>query len=298
MKVAVQFPDTVAAPLSVEIHDAATGQALIVNGTPVTFTRSCPIGPAPGPAMCEVESLHPAPAGHGWVQYTSNQLTTVGGAGGFEALLEFRWGAGTCSIMQGSDAASWVSDDLDDLYGLEVADGYSFGTYAPPEVGQGYCFGDGSGVPCPCAATGAAGHGCPNTNPNGNGAKLSGNGFASFSSDTYGFNITDGASSKPGILIQGGSALNYPNGVATVPNASGIFCVSPTQRGAVFFTDAMGQAAQTEFRGQPFSATAQGPGSTSYYQYWFRDRSNPCQNPPGTSAAFNFSNGYEVIWLP
>ena len=162
--------------------------------------------------------------------------------------------------------------------------------------GVAFCFGDGSGSTCPCVAAGALEQGCPNTNPNGNGAKLAGTGTPSFANDTFGFAITDGAFSKPGILIQGGAALNYPNGNPNVPNASGIFCVNPTLRGGVFFTDGGGNATVTNFQGQPFGATAQPTGSTTYYQYWFRDPSNPCQNGPGTAAAFNFSNGWEASW--
>ena len=162
------------------------------------------------------------------------------------------------------------------------------------EPGSGFC--DGSSGSCPCAAVGAAGQGCPNTNANGNGALLVGNGTASLSGDTVGFVISDGSPSKPGILIQGPNALNFPNGNPAVPNASGIFCVNPTLRGGVFFTDANGDATVTDFQGMPFGASAQPAGSDTYYQYWFRDPGNTCQNAPGTSAAFNFSNAYSINW--
>ena len=163
--------------------------------------------------------------------------------------------------------------------------------------GQAFCFGDGTGTVCPCGVVGAVGQGCPNTNPNGNGAKLVAMGEAFFANDTLGFAISDGAATKPGILIQGGAALGYPNGNPNVPNASGIFCVSPSLRGNVFFTDGSGAASVSDFQGQPFGASAGAAGTTTYYQYWFRDPGNACQNAPGTAAAFNFSNAWEVIWL-
>ncbi len=163
--------------------------------------------------------------------------------------------------------------------------------------GSPFCDGSGTGAICPCLQVGLADQGCPNTNPNGNGAKLVGSGNAQFSSDSFGLEITDGAFSKPGIIIKGASALSYPNGNPNVANSSGIFCVGPQLRGNVFFTDSNGAATVTTFKGSAFGANAEPAGSTTYYQYWFRDPGNTCQNLPGDSAAFNFSNGVEVDWL-
>ncbi|MFT7670090.1 MAG: hypothetical protein ACI8X5_002797 [Planctomycetota bacterium] len=171
--------------------------------------------------------------------------------------------------------------------------------YCPEQpVVTAYCFGDGTQGACPCGATGAAGQGCPNTNPNDNGAELKSIGSPEVGNDNFGLVITDGAFNKPGIIIQGASSLNHPNGNGDVPNASGLFCVSPQQRGSVFFTNGAGGTAVTDFQGAPFGASAQPCGSTTYYQYWFRDPSNICQNAPGTSAAFNFSNALAVDWIP
>ena len=85
--------------------------------------------------------------------------------------------------------------------------------------------------------------------------------------------------------------------VPLLPYSSGIFCVGPQLRGNVFFTDSNGAATVTTFKGSAFGANAEPAGSTTYYQYWFRDPGNTCQNLPGDSAAFNFSNGVEVDWL-
>lgn len=164
--------------------------------------------------------------------------------------------------------------------------------------GVALCFGDGSGVSCPCAATGSPGHGCPNTNPNGNGARLRGRGTAYLGADDFALSITDGPFSRPGILVQGGMALNFPNGNPGVPNASGIFCVSPALRGEIFFTDGTGFRDVSVFQGQDFGATAQPPGSSTYYQFWYRDPGNGCQNAPGLESAFNFSNAWVVGWAP
>ena len=166
-----------------------------------------------------------------------------------------------------------------------------------PTNNSGTPFCSGSTGSCPCGAVGLVNQGCPNTNPNGRGAKLVGTGNAQFSSDTFGLQITDGAFAKAGIIIKGGNAVNYPFGDPTVPNSSGLFCVSPQQRGDVFFTNGSGAATVTVFQLQPFGATALPAGSKTYYQYWFRDPSNPCQNPPASVAAFNFSNAVEVMWV-
>lgn len=160
-------------------------------------------------------------------------------------------------------------------------------------TGSGYCFGDSGN--CPAAAVGAAGQGCPNTNPNGNGALLVGTGDASFGGDTFGVAITDGAFTKPGILIQGAAPISFPNGNPTVPDSAGLFCVNPQLRGDVFFTDGAGAAAQGSFSSMPFGATAQPVGSTTYLQYWFRDPGNPNANA-GPGAEFNFSNALMVNW--
>jgi len=174
---------------------------------------------------------------------------------------------------------------------------YELESVGPVEPGQAYCFGDGSGASCPCGRRGAAGHGCPNTNTNGNGARLSGVGTASFGDDSFALTVSDGAPSRPGIVIQGGSAVAYPDGNPSVANSSGILCVNPALRGDVFFTNSNGSATVRDFHGEDFGLSAVAGGPT-YYQYWYRDASNSCQNGPGNAAAFNFSNGYQVSWTP
>ncbi len=160
-------------------------------------------------------------------------------------------------------------------------------------TGTAYCFGD-TGV-CPGAVVGAAGQGCPNSNPNGFGALLAATGSAELSNDTYGFEITDGGFNKPGIIISGAAAIGFPNGNPTVPDSAGLFCVNPQLRGFVFFTDGTGAATQASFQGMSYGATAQGVGSTTYYQYWYRDPGNPNANPGG-GAEFNFSNAVMTDW--
>jgi len=161
-----------------------------------------------------------------------------------------------------------------------------------------FCFGhDGN---CPGGAAGAPGHGCPHgAGPDGaDGALLTPSGNAQFSDDSFGFYLSSGPSSL-GLLIQGASPINYPFGNPNVPNSAGLFCVTPSLRGNVELMNlglGSDEAAIDDFQGQPFGATAQPAGSSTYYQFWFRDTGNPNANPaPG--AEFNFSNAVEVAWI-
>lgn len=165
--------------------------------------------------------------------------------------------------------------------------------------GSAYCFSTTGN--CPSAAVGLAGRGCPhNAGPNGaGGASLLPVGNAQFSNDTYGFYLSAGPASL-GIMIQGAMPIAFPNGNNTVPDSAGLLCVAPQQRGGVELTNlgpAADEALITSFQGQPFGATAQPPGQSTYNQFWFRDAGNPNANP-GSGAEFNFSNAVQTDWIP
>lgn len=150
---------------------------------------------------------------------------------------------------------------------------------------------------CPGGASTFVEGGCPNTAHGNRGALLGGRGLPSHTADTFFFAIANAVANRPGILIRGSAPINFPNGNAHLPDSAGLLCVAPQLRGNLFFTDATGSANQDTFQGQPFAATALPVGSTTYYQYWYRDPGNPNANP-GPGAEFNFSNGSAVDWLP
>jgi len=186
----------------------------------------------------------------------------------------------------------------EDEYGNSASSAtLSYNASGSQNQGTPFCFGDSGN--CPGGATGNSDAGCPHgAGPNGaGGCKLAPIGNADFSDDTYGFVVTSGPSSL-GILIQGASALNYPNGNPNVPDSAGLFCVNPQQRGNV---EVMNQGAGSDegtiddFKNQPFGATAQPAGSTTYNQFWFRDNGNSNANP-GPNVEFNFSNAVETVW--
>ena len=165
-----------------------------------------------------------------------------------------------------------------------------------PNTGAALC--DGSGGNCPCGATGAAGHGCPNTNPNGLGAVLTGSGHAQVTADTFNFNVTDAPSGKPGLILTGTADLSP--GINTINDSEGLLCVGgSTQRGDVMITDTFGFVdAGGVFQGaSPFGAFAN-VGGSDYYQFWYRDPASSCNANDTGASNFNFTNAWGVSWLP
>lgn len=160
-------------------------------------------------------------------------------------------------------------------------------------IGTGYCFGDGSGLACPCGNAGAPGRGCANSvDPQG--AWLRATGVASVAADS----ATLVASSMP--LL---ASCLYFQGSATASAAfgDGIRCVG----GSIvrLGTKAnVGGASQFPGPGDPSisarSAAYTPPqplfaGATRHYQAWYRNSTGFC-----TPATFNLSNGVTIVWSP
>jgi hypothetical protein len=166
------------------------------------------------------------------------------------------------------------------IYDWAGADVGSFSSWTLNGNGGGaaglpYCFGDGTGVICPCFAFGAQGSGCVNSS--GAGATLTGTGAASIGFDTFALTVTGAPPNKPGIFFQGTSQLNNPIN-------DGILCTNMTLSYGVNFTSPGGDATRSNL-----AATASA-GTTLNYQYWYRDPSNSC------GGGSNYSNGWTVTW--
>jgi hypothetical protein len=103
---------------------------------------------------------------------------------------------------------------------------------------------------------------------------------------------------KPGLVLSGTADLSP--GVNTINDSAGLLCVGgSTQRGAVVFTDASGDASLPDFQGAPYGmATNVAAGSPSYYQYWFRDPNTACAPNDTAASDFNFTNMWSVTWMP
>jgi len=157
--------------------------------------------------------------------------------------------------------------------------------------GDGYCFGDGTGALCPCLLHGNIGEGCANTTGLG-GARLSAQGSASFSMDSFELVVSGMPGGKPGLAVKGTVQLGGGNGN---PVGDGLLCTAPQLRSQVIVSDSSGSLIMDNWRGQPFGTfpNAANAGMPTYYQWWYRDAMNPC-----TGSGFNFSNGWTVEWAP
>ncbi|MFT7487188.1 MAG: hypothetical protein ACI9F9_003047 [Candidatus Paceibacteria bacterium] len=183
---------------------------------------------------------------------------------------------------------------------LELLQGGSFGTtwndtgndhsagyiveYGGGNAGSAYCFGDGTGLNCPCSASGGPGEGCANTTATG-GATLTGAGSPTVSNDSFRLDIDGVPGAKPGLILKGNNQI-------TVPAGDGILCTSGgSQRSHVQVTVA-GSTSFTDFNGAPFGSVSN-LGIPTNFQFWYRDPANQC-----TGAGFNFTNGWTVTYQP
>ena len=121
MKFGVRFPATVPDPEVTSFNLNNPSQPGSFGGVPLFFAKSCPMGTS----QCEVDSLHPAPAGQRWVQYRStNDFMSSPNNSSAQVGFRVTFPAGTCSQFTGKPVALWYSDDSDDRYGRTVNDGF------------------------------------------------------------------------------------------------------------------------------------------------------------------------------
>jgi len=160
-------------------------------------------------------------------------------------------------------------------YGYVNAPGASYIFECSTDSGGAYCFGDGSGTPCPCGVVGALRSGCPNTA--GAGAELTASGDASIANDTFTVRV-DYLPNTVGLFVQGVTALQG------VPVGEGLLCLGPQKR---YSPQAVSGGTVSR---SGFSVFAHA-GQTMNYTWWFRDPSNQCNG-----GGFNFANGWSVTW--
>ncbi len=180
-----------------------------------------------------------------------------------------------------------------------VAEGGDFGTWRvhvqtnQSQGGTPYCFGDGSGTPCPCNNSGQAGHGCQNSASTG-GAQLSASGLTH--PDQVVLSVTGELPHAPSIVLQGSQDHLTP-----LLFGDGLRCVGGIVK-RLYIRSAVGGALSTPAPGDPsisLRSAALGdpilPGSTRGYQIYYRDPSAAfCPLPQGNH--WNISNAVRVQW--
>lgn len=175
--------------------------------------------------------------------------------------------------------------------GTDSGAAYVFGL-GSQEPGTAFCFGDGSGTACPCAAHGNAGEGCANSSGVG-GAKLFASGHPGLTVDTFQLAIRGIPGAKAGLAIKGSTTLGGGGGNLV---GDGLLCTAPQLRSQVILSNGSGNVTMTDWRGQPFGAypgAANAAGTPTYYQWWYRDPAGTC-----SGQGFNFTNAWVVIWAP
>ncbi|MBI5363776.1 MAG: FG-GAP repeat protein [Planctomycetes bacterium] len=150
-----------------------------------------------------------------------------------------------------------------------------------------FCAGDGSGVPCPCAAS-LAGNGCPN-NVNAGGAHLSATGTASLGIDSLVLHGT-GMNNGPCFYFQGDARENGGLGVVF---GDGIRCVTGN---VIAFPAKLNVLGASQYPGLGDAsisiAGAVGVPGQKHYQCVYRS-ANPSFCTPST---LNYTTALSVTW--
>jgi glucose/arabinose dehydrogenase len=153
-----------------------------------------------------------------------------------------------------------------------------------------FCFGDGTGTPCPCGNAGAPGAGCANSfNPLG--ATLVAVGLASLGNDTFTL-IGAGMTERDAMYFQG---TIQESGGAGMLFGDGLRCAGGTVVRLASKLNVGGTSQYPDVFETPISVRGliQSAPATRTYQCWYRN-SEPtfC-----TTSTFNLSNGLSVGWV-
>jgi hypothetical protein len=210
----------------------------------------------------------------------SSYLTAGSGSNGTKALSWQNTLASGDYVIE-VEVGQWSSSDCT-MYALTID-----GAGAP--LATPLCFGDGTAdagqgpTGCPCANLSAVGAGEGCVNSTGHGAVLNAAGSNSFAADNLRLRIEDGVPWQPSLVLQGGSVIAYPF-------KDGILCMGhPTERLEVVMLDANGSG--TTFGSIVTEGNITGPGTTTFYQAWYRD---PVISACGTGS--NFTQALRVDW--
>ncbi len=159
-----------------------------------------------------------------------------------------------------------------------------------PSTGSRFCFGDGSGTPCPCGNSGSAQSGCANSVV-ANGGRLIATGTARVTSDTLVLRCSQ-LPNSPALYFQGTSQVGGGLGASF---GDGLQCAGGSLIRLGTKTS-VSNASVYPVAGDP-SVSVQGAvpasGGTRHYQVLYRNAAVFCQ--PET---FNLTNGLSITWIP
>ncbi|MBL8860485.1 MAG: hypothetical protein JNK02_00595 [Planctomycetes bacterium] len=246
--------------------NAGTFAANPANQPIRSITRG-PATPAGALTMLPVIQLDPRPA--------AAALTSVNAApnDGFFTPAQYR------GAFAPGDVQHWLCDwTATFAYGLTPA----------ADLGTQYCFGDGSGVACPCGNSSAVGDNVGCLSSLNVGGKLRATGCSSLSNDTVVLIGTQMPNSSA-LYFQGTTQAGGGNGVAF---GDGKRCAA----GAIIRlgTKANAAGASSYPVGADLAVSVRGlvavPG-TRTYQVWYRNAAAFC-----TADTFNLTNGLQLTW--
>lgn len=189
--------------------------------------------------------------------------------------------------LGGEDCNANVSCDLCEIDAGNAADANQNGAIDACELVP-YCFGDGSGTPCPCGNDSPAGSMAGCLSSFGLGGKLASSGVASIGADT--FQLLGSQMPNSSCLFYQGTA--QVNGGAGTVWGDGLRCAGGSVLRLGNKAIALGLASYPAPGDTPISikGAVSAPG-WRYYSIWYRNSATFC-----TPAVFNYTNGLAVRW--
>jgi hypothetical protein len=150
-----------------------------------------------------------------------------------------------------------------------------------------YCFGDGSGIACPCGNNGMTGHGCANS-AFSDGAYLGTQGFAATTNDNLQLTALEMPPNSTCLFFQGTTQTGVPFG-------DGLRCVggSVTRLGIVHLNSGGGVMCPNPGIHLGTLGAIPAGGATRDHQVWYRNAASFC-----TPSTYNLTNGVEAVWTP
>jgi hypothetical protein len=224
----------------------------------------------------------------------------------------------SATYLFGRFGATWYQRErlqplgIGDAFGNSVSrDGPVVAVGAPDENGPGgvlfagatytyrfgpqfdsYCFGDGSGTPCPCGNSSELGQGRGCKHSGNKGARLSVGGVASLAADSVVLHAYDLRPTST-LFFQGSTQLNLGLGLVF---GDGLRCAgAPLQRLGLVDTPGDGYSTYPDQTNTtPISLRGHvHAGEVKTYQVFYRDTGSFC-----TPNMFNMTNGVVVVWGP